>query len=318
MIALQEENKNPKKRTILVTESQLRKMFVEGRGYIEGSYKVARYIYARITDILDEKLEGMDRAQVDSLFKDFWNDSIWQGYIDGDDNHGMLEYNGWTISEDIYIDLIVENPKSKGGYDMNSLVMGEGKAVYFVLNINAVPFYYDEPEDTLDTIAHELQHAYRDIKMRLSTGHEAYYTQFSNKDDSSNAYYSWVSGLAYAINKDEIASRVNGLYSYLKEKGLTNREEIFDEIELLGISDKLYNIEDALRILMQDSDEAEQRTIAIMTISQKNPGFFPDAHGRNWKSYKNRLCKFLKDRIAYYKKSILNIVGKYLSDIQNQ
>lgn len=138
---------------------------------------------------------------------------------------GKIEFDCFGTKIKVYITATFFNSE----HEYSNSVLGGGWVQPFSMLMISVPVVNGKVKeyDLYDTVQHELEHAFQNIKMGHGFGSEKLYAYAISRLYSENIYEKSLSHIIYASTRNEQDALINGLYGQIK---LGKSEKPIDEI----------------------------------------------------------------------------------------
>lgn len=303
------------KKKILITKKQLREWVEEAGGHIEGTEDLAEHIYNEMVKQMAwfMKEHPQDTWPTDAKYPYLFHSFFWRS---------DLRKFGWTVCDTIGVYIFNgEKGDTSGFYVPASKEFSEdGKRVESIsigLSADYVAYPQRRRIKGISVLAHELQHAYRDIMMTVygnpnaENSKDRYYEVLDNENISD-----FYRKIIYLIDKDEVGSFVNELYTVLQKKQLKGKEEIIE----LAKRTPLWNacIENLTKFVDRLSDKKTGLEYAqyIRDHQDDFKGVIPFPHNKQatLDDWRYTTYNFIKNRLDWIVKRFWKVVYQYMQD----
>lgn len=322
-------------RKVLFSESQKNKIIGEAQGYVEETYEASAKLLKRSYQILKQLArDGYTKNVVMSTAEQM-------GKNGGEKIVHDVEFTGkslgWPYSDKINVYYIIMSPLRHGGFDSSQTRIKDSKfnitSISIVINLHSL---YTVPKEKMQSIiAHELSHAYNEIRAIQKNKSEFAGMRTTNKDKSflENINDEFVNSFFYLLSPEEeracISQLMTDLWNLDKKGMLSNGhvyQTVFDENNT-RVGNVLERYDEWIEVLSTDNEMSQKIVQGLAkayyetfwnssTISQHGKNPIPairDRHGNiNFMTnYRKRILSTLMAKRDHLIKKAKQVIDSY-------
>lgn len=220
---------------ILFSESQRNRILGEAQGYVESTYEVSAKLLRRSYQVMKQLAQyGYTKNVVMSTAEQM-------GENGGEKIVHDVEFTGkslgWPYSDKINVYYVIMSPLRHGGFDSSQTKIKDSKfnitSISIVINIHSL---YTIPKEKMQSIvAHELSHAYNEIRTIQKNKSEFAGMRTTNKDNSflENIKDEFVNSFFYLLSPEEERACISQLMTdllSLDKKGMLSNGHVYQTV----------------------------------------------------------------------------------------